>query len=124
MRPADPSKSASSYMTRLMEEAGIKNVAQEKFHSLRAGYISASGDEGIEARDRKLQTGHELGADKHELCGFKTFTETNARQIAFMPLPDIDITPYRGLTFDELAKAKQARAQTKMRLSLCGGPPR
>ncbi|HCV73338.1 MAG TPA: hypothetical protein DHE23_21640 [Agrobacterium sp.] len=109
MRLADPSKSASSYMTRLMEEAGIKDVAQEKFHSLRAGYISASGDEGIEARDRKLQAGHELGADEHELYGFKTFTETKARQIAYMPLPDIDLTPYRGLNFDELAKAKQGK---------------
>ena len=111
MRLADPSKSASSYMTRLMEEAGIKDVAQEKFHSLRAGYISASGDEGIEARDRKLQAGHELGADEHELYGFKTLTETKARQIAYMPLPDIDLTPYRGLNFDELAKAKRKRGR-------------
>lgn len=115
MRLADPSKSASSYMTRLMEEAGIKDVAQEKFHSLRAGYISASGDEGIEARDRKLQAGHELGADEHELYGFKTLTETKARQIAYMPLPDIDLTPYRGLDFDKLAKAKRKRGRKPKR---------
>lgn len=111
MRLVDPSKSASSYMTRLMEEAGIKDVAQEKFHSLRAGFISASGDGGIEARDRKLQAGHELGADEHELYGFKTLTETKARQIAYMPLPDLDLTPYEGLDFDKLAKAQRKRGR-------------
>jgi integrase len=111
IRLADPSKSASSYMTRLMEQAGIKDVPQEKFHSLRAGYISASADKGSEARDRKLQAGHELGADEHELYGFKTLTETKARQIAFMPLPDIDLSPYRRLDFDQLAKAERARGR-------------
>ncbi|KQQ33921.1 hypothetical protein ASG19_21770 [Rhizobium sp. Leaf306] len=111
MRLADPSKSASSYMTRLMDEAGIKDVSQEKFHSLRAGFISTSGDKGIEARDRKLQAGHELGADEHELYGFQTLTETKARQIAYMPLPDIDLTPYQGLDFDRLAKAKRTRGR-------------
>lgn len=111
MRLADPSKSASSYMSRLMEEAGIKDVAQEKFHSLRASFISTSGDKGIEARDRKLQAGHELGADEHELYGFQTLTETKARQIAYMPLPDIDLTPYQGLDFDRLAMAKRTRGR-------------
>lgn len=111
MRLADPSKSASSYMSRLMEEAGIKDVAQEKFHSLRAAFISTSGDKGIEARDRKLQAGHELGADEHELYGFQTLTETKARQIAYMPLPDIDLTPYQGLDFDRLAMAKRTRGR-------------
>ncbi len=111
MRLDDPSKSASSYMSRLMEEAGIKDVAQEKFHSLRAAFISTSGDKGIEARDRKLQAGHELGADEHELYGFQTLTETKARQIAYMPLPDIDLTPYQGLDFDRLAMAKRTRGR-------------
>lgn len=110
-RLADPSKSASSYMARLFQSAGIKEVRQEVYHSLRSGFISRSGDEGIEARDRKLQAGHELGADEHELYGFKTLTETKARQIACMPLPDIDLSPYSGLDFDMLDKAKRTRGR-------------
>lgn len=115
MRLDDPSKSASSYMSRLMEEAGIKDVAQEKFHSLRAGFISTSGDKGIEPRDRKLQAGHELGADEHELYGFQTLTETKAHQIAYMPLPDVDLSPYRGLDFDKLARAERTRGRKPKR---------
>ncbi|WKL22625.1 hypothetical protein QYR00_19240 [Agrobacterium tumefaciens] len=110
-RLADPSKSASSYMARLFERAGIKEVRQEVYHSLRSGFISTSGDEGIETRDRKLQAGHELGADEHELYGFKTLTETKARQIAYMPLPGIDLSPYRGLDFDRLARAERTRGR-------------
>ncbi|TBY83000.1 MULTISPECIES: hypothetical protein [Rhizobium] len=110
-RLADPSKSASSYMARLFERAGIKEVRQEVYHSLRSGFISASGDKGIETRDRKLQAGHELGADEHELYGFKTLTETKARQIAYMQLPDIDLSPYLGLDFDKLARAERTRGR-------------
>lgn len=114
IRLADPSRSASSYMGRLFELAGIKEVRQETFHSLRGGYIASSGDEGIEARDRKLQTGHELGADEHELYGFKSLSETKARQIANMPLSrKIDLSPYRGLDFDKLAAAERGRGRKR-----------
>lgn len=77
------------------------------YHSLGSAFISTSGDEGIETRDRKMQAGHEPGTDEHELYGFNTLTETKARQIAYMPLQGIDLSPYRRLDFDRLARAER-----------------
>ncbi|WP_037429559.1 hypothetical protein [Sinorhizobium fredii] len=105
---ADPSKSASSYMARLFNKAGIKEARGEVFHSLRGGYISESSDQNVEKRDRKLQVGHELGDDEHDLYGFRSLTEKRAREIANLKLnPEIDFSMFRGLDFDKLAAAKR-----------------
>lgn len=112
MRLADPSKSASSYMGRLMERAGVKEGKGEVFHSLRGGYISESRDQKIEKRERKLQTGHEIGDDEHDKYGFKTLTEMQARMIANLPLnPEIDLSMFHGLDFDKLAAAERTRGR-------------
>lgn len=108
----DPSKSASSYMARLFEEAGIKDSRGEVFHSLRSGYIADAGDQDIEKRDRQMQVGHEIGDDEHDKYGFRTLTERKARTLANLPLnPDIDLSMFRGLDFDKFAKVKRTRGR-------------
>ncbi|CDZ72565.1 Putative integrase/resolvase recombinase protein [Neorhizobium galegae bv. orientalis] len=108
IRLADPSKSASSYMARLFEGAGIKEARGEVFHSLRSGYISESGDQNIEKRDRQLQVGHEIGDDEHDKYGFRSLTEKKARMLANLPLnPEIDLSMFQGLDFDKLSAAKR-----------------
>lgn len=108
----DPSKSASSYMARLFEEAGIKESRGEVFHSLRSGYIADAGDQDIEKRDRQMQVGHEIGDDEHDKYGFRTLTERKARTLANLPLnPDIDLSMFRGLDFEKFAKAKRTRGR-------------
>jgi integrase len=112
MRLADPSRSASSYMGRLYVAAGIKEARGEVFHSLRGAYIAETGDQKIEKRDRKMQVGHEIGDDEHDMYGFRTLTETKARQLATLPLkPDIDFSMFKGLDFDKLAAAKRTKGR-------------
>jgi integrase len=108
MRLKDPAKSASSYMGRLMRRTGVKEAKGEVFHSFRAGYISHTRKEKISERDSKLQVGHALGDDEHELYGFKNLTEDMAIEFAALPLnPKIDLSGYRGLDFNKLAAAKR-----------------
>ncbi|CDN94737.1 hypothetical protein [Agrobacterium tumefaciens] len=112
MRLENPSKSASSYMARLFKEAGIKDSRGEVFHSLRGGYIADTGDQNIEKRDRQMQVGHEIGDDEHDKYGFRTLTERKARVLANLPLnPDIDLSIFRGLDFDKLARTKRTRGR-------------
>lgn len=116
MRLADPSKSASSYMGRLMERAGVKEGRGEVFHSLRGGYISESREQKVDKRDRQLQVGHEIGDDEHDKYGFKTLTEKQARILANLPLnPEIDLSMFQGLDFDKLAAAKRTRGRKPTR---------
>lgn len=113
MRLADPSKSASSYMSRLLEAAKVKEARGEVFHSLRGGYISETGDQNIEKRDRMLQVGHDVGDDEHDKYGFRTLTEKKARLLANLPLnPEIDLSVYHGLDFDKMAALKRKRGRT------------
>lgn len=108
MRLKDPAKSASSYMGRLMRRAGVKESRGEKFHSFRAGYISHTRKEKISERDSKLQVGHALGEDEHELYGFRNLTEDMAIEFAALPLnPKIDLSGFYKLDFDKLAAAKR-----------------
>lgn len=112
MKLKDPSKSASSYMGRLFEDAGIKDSRGEVFHSLRGGYIADTGDQNIEKRDRQMQVGHEVGDDEHDKYGFRTLTERKARILANLPLnPDIDLSMFKGVDFDEFAKVKRTRGR-------------
>ncbi|WP_165418592.1 hypothetical protein [Rhizobium leguminosarum] len=112
MRLADPSKSASSYMSRLLVKAKVKEARGEVFHSLRGGYISETGDQNIEKRDRMLQVGHDVGDDEHDKYGFRTLTEKKARLLANLPLnPEIDLSMYRGLDFDKMAGLKRTRGR-------------
>lgn len=121
MKLADPSKSASQYMGRLFERAGIKPPAKkgtkrgktessrEVFHSLRGGFIDETRDQEISERDSKLQVGHEVGTDEHGKYGFRSITEKMARKIASMELnPEIDLTSYRGLDFGKMDRKKRS----------------
>jgi integrase len=104
MKLKDPGKSASSYMLRLFKKAGVKPGNREVFHSLRGGNIDDMRDAKVDPRDRKLQAGHQLGSDEHELYGFKALQERQARELARMPLnDDIDFSVFKGLDFQKLA---------------------
>nr|CAD6420516.1 putative integrase/resolvase recombinase protein [Rhizobium sp. Q54] len=112
IRLADPSRSASSYMGRLMKRAGVKQGKGEVFHSLRGAYISESRDQKVEKRDRQLQVGHEIGDDEHDKYGFKTLTEKQARMLANLPLnPEIDLSMFHGLDFNKLYAAERTRGR-------------
>ncbi|WP_454686952.1 hypothetical protein [Agrobacterium leguminum] len=115
---ADPSKSASSYINRLFERAGIKQKnrkgddgeagGREVFHSLRGGNIDDMRDAKIEGRARRMQSGHQVGSDEHDNYGFMNLGERQARQIAELPLdPGIDFSVFRGLDFDRIARKKR-----------------
>ncbi len=108
-RLVDPSKSASQYMGRLFERAEIKDTRSEVFHSLRGGYIDESRDQDVSARDSKLQVGHEVGADEHDLYGFRALSEKTARRLATLELnPEIDLSVYRGLDFKNIDGKKRS----------------
>ena len=112
MKLKDPSKSASSYMARLFQEAGIKTSRGEVFHSLRSGYIAEAGEQSVEKRDRQMQVGHEIGDDEHDKYGFLSLTEKKARALAELSLsPEIDLSMFRGLDFDKLAAAERMRGR-------------
>ncbi|MDW9921191.1 hypothetical protein GOB36_11655 [Sinorhizobium meliloti] len=107
-RLVDPSKSASSYMGRLFQRAKIKEAKGEVFHSLRGGFIEEASDQDVERKDRKLQAGHQLGDDEHELYGFRALSERKARKIANLQLnPEIDLSFYQGLDFAAMAAKKR-----------------
>ncbi len=108
-RLADPSKSASQYMGRLFGRAEIKDTRSEVFHSLRGGYIDESRDQDVSARDSKLQVGHVVGVDEHDLYGFRAISEKKAKHLATLRLnPEIDLSVYRGLDFGKLDKKKRS----------------
>ncbi|AKI02693.1 hypothetical protein IMCC20628_04013 [Hoeflea sp. IMCC20628] len=109
MKLADPAKSASTYMRRLYDKAGIKDSRGERFQSLRGDYITeARKDKEIGERERRMQAGHALGGDDHNKYGWKTLTESEAEMFAKMPLnPKIDFSMFRGLDFDQLAKTRR-----------------
>lgn len=109
MKLADPSRSASSYMRRLYDRAGIKGSAGERFHSLRNIFIGETREmEEVGGRERRMQAGHAIGGDEHDQYGWKTLTEKQARIIAKLPLnPEIDFSMFHGLDFDRLAKARR-----------------
>lgn len=126
MRLADPSKSASSYMNRLFERAGIKpkkekgedeeRHGREVFHSLRGGNIEDMREAKIEGRDRRLQSGHQIGNDEHDNYGFMNLGERQAREIAKLPLdPGIDFSVFRGLDFDKIARKKRVSGPSRSR---------
>jgi hypothetical protein len=59
-----------------------------------------------------MQVGHEIGDDEHDMYGFRTLTETKARQLATLPLKtDIDYSMFKGLDFDKLAAAKRTKGR-------------
>lgn len=112
MRLVDPSRSASSYMGRLFEKAGIEEGKGEVFHSLRGGNIDEMRDEKVDGRLRRLQSGHTIGGDEHEGYGRQSLGEKGARQIAALPLnPEIDFSMFHGLRFDAMAKRKRTRGR-------------
>jgi len=107
MRLVDPSKSASSYMGRLFEKAGVTGKRKEVFHSLRGGNIELMRDNNVDARDRKLQAGHTLD-DEHDFYGFRAISEKRARDLAHSPLMEgVDFSMFKGLDFERLAKGKR-----------------
>ncbi|MEX6506441.1 hypothetical protein [Jiella sp. M17.18] len=112
MRLVDPSKSASSYMQRLFEKAGIEKGQGEVFHSLRGGNIDEMREEKVDGRIRRLQVGHAVGSDEHEGYGRRTLSEKSAILLANLPLnPEIDFSVFRGLNFGVMAKRKRSRGR-------------
>ena len=121
---ADPSKSASSYMNRLFERAGIKqrkkkgedaeSQGKEVFHSLRGGNIDDMREANIDGRDRRMQSGHQVGNDEHDNYGFMNLGERQAREIAKLPLDrNIDFSVFRGLNFDQIARKKRVSGPSR-----------
>ncbi|GAA4122661.1 hypothetical protein ACFFTN_22690 [Aminobacter aganoensis] len=107
MRLIDPSKSASSYMSRLFEKAGVTEKRKEVFHSLRGGNIELMRDNRVDTRDRKLQAGHTLD-DEHDFYGFRAISESRAREMARTPLKEgVDYSMFDGLDFERLARGKR-----------------
>jgi DNA replication protein DnaC len=113
-------------MNRLFEYAGIKQRnrkgedgeagGREVFHSLRGGNIDDMRDAKIEARDRRMQSGHQVGSDEHDNYGFMNLGERQARQIAELPLdPGIDFSVFRGLDFDRIARRKRVSGPSRSR---------
>lgn len=107
IRLKDPSKSASSYMGRLFDKAGVTGKRKEVFHSLRGGNIEQMRDNRVDPRDRRLQAGHTLD-DEHDLYGFRAISEKRAKGIAHSPLDEeVDYSVFEGLDFDRLARGKR-----------------
>jgi hypothetical protein len=111
-------------MNRLFERAGIKpkkkkgedgeGGGKEVFHSLRGGNIDDMRDAKIEGRDRRMQSGHQVGSDEHDNYGFMNLGERQARQIAELPLdPEIDFSVFRGLDFDRIARKRRASGRSR-----------
>ncbi|MGO7053233.1 hypothetical protein ACCT26_12585 [Rhizobium ruizarguesonis] len=115
MKLVDPSKSASSYMQRLFEKAGIASGNREVFHSLRGGQIEEMRDANVDARDRRMQAGHQLGDDEHDNYGFRNITEKRARELAKLRLnPEVDFSVFQGLDFGKLAAKKRTLGRASM----------
>lgn len=103
----DPSKGASAHMQRLFKKAGVAS-RKEVFHSLRGGNIEQMRLAKLEPRTIRMQAGHQLGINEHELYGFRSITESNAVEIATLGLdPKIDYSMFHGLNFQRLALCKQ-----------------
>ncbi len=112
MKKADSSKTASQYMRRLFDRAGIKSSRTESFHSLRAGTISDAREIGIDKRDRKLQVGHQIGTDDHDMYGYKHLTEPVAQKFASLKLHEkVDFSGFEKLDFDKLWLAERTRGR-------------
>jgi len=111
MNLVDPSKTASQYMRRLFDKAGIKESPGERFHSMRGDYITQAREEKkIGERERRMQAGHAVTGDDHNKYGWKTLTESEAELFANLPLnPKIDFSVFRGLDFDSLWKARRRK---------------
>ena len=105
MKLADPAKSASSYMQRLFLKAKVEKGRKEVFHSLRAGLIDELREQEVDHRTSRLQAGHEVGHDIHELYGTRAITERKARLLATMALnPEIDYSVFQELDFNVISK--------------------
>jgi hypothetical protein len=110
-RLADPSKSASSYMQRLLKKAGVQGNGREVFQSLRGGHIDFLREAKVDSRDRRLQAGHKID-NEHDLYGFKAITEDRAFEIAHAKLDHrVDYSMFRGLDFEKLAHGKRTCAR-------------
>jgi integrase len=114
LKLADPEKSASQYMSRLFEKAGIRRGNREDvFHSLRGEYTTMATAQHVDPKTRRMQVGHESGGDEHDNYGFKQLPEELAEQLANLPLPKkFDFSMYDGLDFDAMYRTKRKRGRT------------
>lgn len=88
LKLADPEKSASQYMSRLFEKAGIRRGNREDvFHSLRGEYITMATAQLVDPKTRRMQVGHKSGGDEHDGYGFKQLPEEMAEQLSNLQLP-------------------------------------
>lgn len=124
-RLADPAKSASSYMQRLFEKAGIEKGNREVFHSLRGGNIEEMRSNKIDDRARLMQAVHALGHDEHSRYGFAAVGEDHAYEIAFAPLrAKVDFSVFKGLDFDRLSRNRRQKGHKEPVVAKKGNTPK
>lgn len=108
----DPSKGASAHMQRLFKKAGVAS-RKEVFHSLRGGNIEQMRLAKLEPRTIRMQAGHKIGVNEHELYGFRAIAESSAIEIAMIGHdPQTDYSVFRGLNFNKLAGSVPHRKQS------------
>lgn len=111
MRLKDPSRSASHYMGRLFDRAGVTAKDREVFHSFRGGNIDDMRRNKVDSRDRRLQAGHAL-EDEHDRYGVYAIDEEQAAEIAFGPLKkNVDYSMFWNLNFRKLHRARRTRGR-------------
>lgn len=114
IRLKDPSKSASSYMGRLFQRAGITANRKEVFHSLRGGNIDNMRKNKVDPRDRRMQAGHTLH-DEHDLYGFSVITEESAKALASTPLQEnVTYDVFKNLDFEKLSEARRGSGRRRL----------
>jgi integrase len=113
LKLAEPEKSASQYMSRLFEKAGIRRGnRQDVFHSLRGEYTTMATAQHVDPKTRRMQVGHESGGDEHDGYGFKQLPEEMAEQLSNLQLPKkFDFSMYEGLDFDAMYRSKRKRGR-------------
>lgn len=110
---ADPEKSASQYLSRLFEKAGIPRGNEDVFHSLRGEYIAMATAQKVDPKTRRMQVGHDSGGDEHDRYGFKQLPEEMAEQLSNLELPKrLDFSMYEDLDFAQMHKKKRRRGRT------------
>ncbi len=109
---SDPAKYMSQLVNRLLKRAGAAGGNTEVFHSLRGDAIATMRSKNVDGRTRRLQAGHAVGLDEHELYGFRSLSHEQCVKLARLELdPRLDRSVFLGLDFDALSKARRARGR-------------
>lgn len=72
--------------------------SEDVFHSLCGEYITVATAQKVDPKARRMQLGHETGADEHDKYGFKQLPEEMAEQSSNLELSKrLDFAMYEGL---------------------------